>query len=321
MRRVAALAALLTLLSGCTTPEASVPEAPAPPVAVRVAAARRDRIAAVLDASGETAALTSLRLASPVAGRVTALTAQPGDRLARDTVAARVLPQENEAALHGFGVLAEAGALRPDERPAAARLAREIAARDIALRVPFPAIVAERLHNPGEQVAPSDVLLELFDPRSLVVVAQVPAARSGEVRPGQAVRVRLAGAALDGRVAAVLSAVSPQSLTVPVRIVLHAPPQPPLLHAAADCRITVAEHGDAILVPRTALLADDGGDGGTVMVAADGLARQRHVRLGLRGAEQVEVVDGLAAGEMVLVTGHFGLPDGTAVAPQPADAD
>ena len=321
MRRGPLTALLALLVSACAAPEESSPAAPAAPVAVRIVAAHRDRITAALEASGETAALTSVRLASPVAGRVTALAAQPGDRIESGAIVARVLPQENEAALHGFGVLAEAGALRPAERPAAERLAREIAARDIALRAPFPAIVAERLHNPGEQVAPSDVLLELFDPRSLVVVAQVPAARSGEVRPGQAVTVRLAGAALDGRVVAVLASVAPQSLTVPVRITLRAPPQPPLLHAAADCRITVAEHADALLVPRAALLADDGRDVGTVMVAADGVAHLRRVRLGLRAAEDIEVLDGLAAGELVLVAGHYGLPDGTAVAAQSADAD
>ena len=311
----------VALLAGCAAPDESRSEpAPAPPVAVRVAAVRRGAIAADLHASGETVALTTVRLASPVAGRVTAVAVQPGDRIAAGAVAARVLPQENEAALHGFGVLADAGALRPDEKPAAERLARDLAGRDISLRAPFDGIVADRLHNAGEQVAPSDVLVEVFDPRSLVVIAQVPVARSAEVRPGQAVTVRLAGATVAGHVAALVAAVSPQSLTVPVRIALAAPPQPPLLHAAADCHITVAEHADALLIPRAALLSDDHQERGTVMVAADGVAHLRPIRIGLRGDDEVEVLDGLAAGDQVLVAGQYGLPDGAAVAVQPADA-
>ncbi|MFN8640670.1 MAG: HlyD family efflux transporter periplasmic adaptor subunit [Candidatus Binatia bacterium] len=316
-RRGLALALALALLAGCAGLETAPPEAP-PPVAVTVAPARRGAIAATLAATGETLALTSLRLASPVAGRITALPGQPGDRVAAGAVAARVLPQENEAALHGFGVLASAGALRPEERPAAARLAREIAARDIALSAPFSGIVAERHHNPGEQVAAGEVLLELFDPRSLVVLAQVPAARGGALRPGQSARVRVGGETLAGQVAAVLAAVSPQSLTIPVRIRLAAPPAPPLLRAAAECEISVAERGDALLVPRAALLADDGRDGGTGMVAAGGVAHLQRVRLGLRAADAVEVRDGLADGDLVLVAGQYGLPDGTAVVPQPA---
>lgn len=321
MRRAGLLAASALALTACGTPEAAAPAAAPPPVAVRVAAVRRGPIAATVAASGETVALTAVRIASPVSGRVTALAAHAGDPLAAGAVAARVMPQENEAALHGLRVLDEAGALRPDERPAAARLAREVAARDIPLRAPFRGIVADRLRNPGEQVAPSDVLLELFDPRSLVVIAQVPAIQAAAVHPDDAVAVRIAGAESTGRVAMVLAAVSPQSLTVPVRIRLDAPPHPPLLHAAADCRITVAVHAAALLVPRAALLTDDGLGDGTVMLARDGVARLRRVRLGLRDGEAVEVDDGLAAGDTVLVAGQYGLPDGAAVAPQPADAE
>ncbi len=312
----------LLAFPGCAAPdETATTEAPAPPVAVHVVAARPGPIANVLIASGETAALTSVRLSSPVAGRVTAVAVQPGDRLAAGAVAARVLPQENEAALHGFGILADAGALRPSEKPAAERLARDLAARDIPLRAPFDGIVADRLRNPGEQVAPSDVLVELFDPRSLIVVAQVPATRSGDVHPGQPVSVHLAGATLAGRVATLAAAVSPQSLTVPVRITLSTTPRPPLLHAAAECHITVAEEPDALLVPRAALLDDDGQGGATVMVAADGAAHLRPIRTGLRDAEQVEVRDGLSAGELVLVAGQYGLPDGAAVTVQTAGGE
>ncbi|MBX3027966.1 HlyD family efflux transporter periplasmic adaptor subunit [bacterium] len=285
---------------------------------MQVAAVERRSIAARLQATGETAALRSVRLASPVAGRVTAVAVQPGDRLAAGAVAARVLPQENEAALHGFGILAQAGALRPEERPAAARLARDLAGRDIALAAPFEGVVADRLHNPGEQVAPSDVLVELFDPRSLIVLAQVPLARSAEVRAGQPALVRLGGTTIDGRVAAVVTAVSPQSLTVPVRIALTAPAPVALLHAAADCHITVAVHDQALLVPSAALLADDRSEHGTVMVVADGVARRRAVRIGLRADDVVELFEGVAAGELVVVSGHYGLPDGAAVTPQAA---
>ena len=281
---------------------------------MKVVPAERGSIASDLHASGETNALTVVRLASPVAGRVTAVAVQPGDRVSSGTVAARVMPAENEAALHGFGVLADAGALRPSERPAAERLARDLAGRDIAVRAPFDGIVSDRLHNPGEQVAPSDVLVEVFDPRSLVVVAQIPVASSGDVKPGQPVEVRLAGTSITGRVTTLLAAVSPQSLTVPVRVALDAVPKPPLLHAAADCRITVAEHADALLIPRAALLADDHHSAGTVMIATDGVAKRRDVRIGLRGDDQVEITDGLAPGELVLVAGQYGLPDGATVA-------
>jgi membrane fusion protein (multidrug efflux system) len=303
-------------LAACTQPPEEASTAAPAPVDVRVVAARRGEIAAVLPASGETAALSILRLASPVAGRITDLEIQAGDTVDGGRIVARVLPIENEGALHGFGVLANAGALDPEERTMANRLARDVAGRDVALRAPFAAVVAERLHNPGEQVAPSDALMELFDPRSLVVIAQVPVDASRDVRAGQTVEISLAGRQSAGRVAAVLTAVTPQALTVPVRVVPLEPLQPPLLHAAAECRIVTAQHADAVLVPRTAVQASGKDASGTVMVANRQHAERRPVRLGLRSADTIEILDGLAPGDLVIADGGYALADGSAIAPR-----
>ena len=291
---------------------------PAPPV-VRVVAAQRGPITARLRTSGETATLRTVRLASPVTGRVTFLPVHPGDRVTANAVAARVLPIENEAAVHGLGVMRDGNALDPAERPLAERLVRDLANRDIAVRAPFAGIVADRLRNPGEQVAANDVLLELFDPSSMVVLAQVPLQAASTVQPGQAVEVRVGGTRVEGKVATVLPAVTPQSLTVPVRVALSGP-LPPLLHAATECDITTSERPDALLIPRTALRSSEDETHGSVVVIADERASYRPVRLGLRDADHIEIVEGLAPGELVAADGGFTLPDGARVAPQAAGA-
>jgi HlyD family secretion protein len=111
--------------------------------------------------------------------------------------------------------------------------------------------------------------------------------------------------------------VSPQALTVPVRVALDGPLRPPLLHAPAIARITVTRHADALLVPTAALLSSTVESHGVVMVVADGIAHRREVELGLRSADAVEVIAGLSDGEQVIREGGFGLPDSTAVAAQP----
>jgi HlyD family secretion protein len=310
------MAALALALSACSQPPEEPSEVAPAPLAVRVVAVGRGEITDVLTAGGETAALATLRLASPVAGRITDLAVQAGDSVDAGRIVARVLPIENEAALHGFGVLANAGALDVDERKMADRLARDVAGHDVALRAPFAAVVAERLHNPGEQVAPSDALVNLFDPHSLVVIAQVPIDASRDVHPGQAVEISLAERRSAGQVAAVLAAVTPQALTVPVRIVPAEPLRPPLLHAAAECRIAIARHADAVLIPPTSVQASTADAEGTVMVATEGHAERRSVRLGIRSADAVEVLDGLRPGELVLVDGGYALADGAAIAPR-----
>jgi len=304
---------LLAAASACASPQESAPAEAAPPVRVRAIQVRRGEMASTLETTGETAALNVVRLASPVAGRVTALVLRPGDSARAGEVVARVLPLESEAALHGFSMLDDAGALHGEGGEVARRLRRNLGRHDIPLRAPFPAVVADRTHNPGEQVAAGDVVLELFDPRSLYVVAHVPAERAGDVRAGLPVEVRVGSATVPGEVRALLSAVTPDALTVPVRVELTAPLAPPLLNAAAICRIRLAVHPNALIVPLSALVSSTVESHGTVVVVEDRRSQQRAVTLGLRTADEVEVVDGLAEGEIVLTGGQYALPDGTLV--------
>jgi membrane fusion protein (multidrug efflux system) len=281
----------------------------AQPIAVRATPARRGDITETLDAIGETMALSTVRLASPIAGRATYLEARPGDRLAAGQVAARVLSLENEAALHGLELLKQSRSVTPAERERSDALRKELSGREIPVRAPFAAVVAERPKNPGEQVAQGDVLLELFDPRSLVVLAQVPTESSRRLKHGMPVEVT--GSGIDGRgtVDALVPALSSATLTIPVRVLLEKQPDLPLLHAAVRCRITIDDHPNALLVPRAALISAGSESEGDVMVAANDRAERRKITLGLRTADVVEVVSGLSEGEPVISEGQYSLPD------------
>lgn len=306
----AALGILICAAAGCGPKAQESASEPVTPIHVHVTPVRRGAIADVLTVMGQTEALSVLRLASPVAGRITMLSVRAGDEVAAGSVVARIIPLENEAALHGFALLERAGALTAADRDAARKLRNEVGSRDVPLHAPFRAVVAERLHNPGEQVAPNDVLVQLFDPRSLHVVAQVPTSMVTRVQPGQHADIGVGQVSLSGQVDAVMAVVTPQTLTVPVRLSLSAPLWPPLLHAAVDCRLTLAQHPDALLIPRTALTSSTAAESGTVMLAVNGRSVTRTVQLGLHTADAVEVIAGLAVGDLILTEGHYALPDG-----------
>lgn len=307
----------MAALAACHEDTGTPPVTPQP-VQVRVCAVRTGDISEILSVTGETAALSVLRLASPIAGRVTVLNARAGDHLDAGAVAARVISLENEAAVHGFEFLDTTAALSAAERTRAQRLQRDLGTRDIPLRAPFAAVVAERLHNPGEQVAQNDVLLELFDPHSLYVLAQVPVETAPRIRAGMPVEISTGGATVTGQVETLAAALVPQTLTVPVRIRLATALEPPLLHAAVTVRITVTQHHGALLIPRSALLSSNVTDQALVMVAADHTACRRTIWLGLRTASDVEVTQGLADGELVLADGQYGLPDDAPIEPRRA---
>lgn len=66
-----------------------------------------------------------------------------------------------------------------------------------------------------------------------------------------------------------------------------------------------------VSVPASAVLGGD--DGAFVMVVADGVARKTPVVVGLQGNGDLEILQGLAGTEQVVVEGNFGLPDGAPI--------
>ena len=86
----------------------------------------------------------------------------------------------------------------------------------------------------------------------------------------------------------------------------------------ARIKLILDEHNKVPIVPDEALLAFE--DGTRVYVVNGGEARLRKVRIGLEEGHWNEVLDGLQAGEVVVVRGKEMLRDGTAVEPQEVDA-
>jgi hypothetical protein len=78
-----------------------------------------------------------------------------------------------------------------------------------------------------------------------------------------------------------------------------------------DIEIDGEEHVGTVLVPADAILRT--GSQPTVLVAAGNRAERRVVTTGLADANSVEIVSGVAAGELVIIRGQAGLADGSPI--------
>jgi len=72
---------------------------------------------------------------------------------------------------------------------------------------------------------------------------------------------------------------------------------------SVDVRLTLGESKPALVLPNGPYLNDSGG-AWVYAVSADGDASRRPVRTGRRNASQVEVLEGLAPGERVIISGY-----------------
>ena len=163
---------------------------------------------------------------------------------------------------------------------------------------PADARVLTRGVEPGQIVQPGRALLSLAVTGPVQLVAQVDERYLEQLQVGQTASV-LADAFPQARFAARVQLISPlvdaQRGAVEVKFALpDAPPAFLREDMTLSLEVETARRDSALVVPVAALRGD------LVYVARDGHVEARNVRLGLRTLEAVEVLEGLAQGDIVL---------------------
>jgi RND family efflux transporter MFP subunit len=103
----------------------------------------------------------------------------------------------------------------------------------------------------------------------------------------------------------------PGTQLVEALITVSDPPSWMVVGERVRVRVILASEEEAVRVPREALLEREGKPG--VFAVREGLARWQPVKIGLRGENDVQILEGLSAGETVATTGRSALSDGMAV--------
>jgi RND family efflux transporter MFP subunit len=201
---------------------------------------------------------------------------------------------------------------------AAAELAKK-ALRDTEIQAPIGGLVAQRFVQPGERVPVDGRLVEIVDLSRIELEAAVAPEDVLGVRVGQSASVQVDG--LPQAVGARVARINPstQTGTRAVLTYLELQPQPALrqgLFARGQIELT---RKAALVVPASALRFEQARP--YVIVVAGQRALQRPVTLGARGdavfgvtAEAaVEILTGVAEGEVVLRGSVGALRDGTAL--------
>jgi multidrug efflux pump subunit AcrA (membrane-fusion protein) len=173
----------------------------------------------------------------------------------------------------------------------------------------------------GSPIGSGGTLFTVTDDSALSVTAQVDETDVLTVHPGVAASIQLnavPGATYQGTVTSVdpTATTSAQgSVTYTVRLSLgagtlgdgSAAPTPlPGMSAIADIHVLTAEH--ALSVPSSALVIN--GQNTSVWLVTDGVAHLRRITLGAQGDTVVQVDSGLAAGNLIVVSGADKVGDG-----------
>jgi len=193
-----------------------------------------------------------------------------------------------EAALSGARAAAEAAQARLAYARIAAPVAGVLIARDV---------------EPGDVVQSGKVLMTLSPLGATELVVQIDERNLARLRLGQRARAST-DAFPDRAFAAEVDYINPgidaQRGSVEVKLLVPAPPDYLKQDMTVSVDIEVETRTGAILVPADAVHEDDGGP--WVLRVEAGVARQRPIRLGLRGNGYAEVLEGLVPGDRVVPT-------------------
>jgi membrane fusion protein (multidrug efflux system) len=317
-------------------PQGSAPGAQrgGPPVVGVVAAPVRtglveDRAQAV----GTVRARDAVTVTGKVAGIVTAIRFTEGERV----VAGQVLVELDDAALRAEldqaraqlddarSQLERARRLQPGQTIAEQRITtletqsrqaegrvRQVEARIEELRItaPFAGRVGLRNVSPGALIQPGTAITTLDDTAQVRVEFAIPELFLARVVPGARVNARsnaYGDRLFQGQVAVVDTRVDTATRTV--RVIAEFDNVDDALRPGLfmTVELLLDQRPNALLVPEEAL--DPIGDRMFVYVVRDGRARRQQVRLGLRLVGEVEVLDGVTQGELVVVRGVQRLRD------------
>ncbi len=301
---------------------------PPPGSPVEVAVARAETVVDAILAAGEIEAVQAIELRPEVEGRLVEILAREGSEVAAGTPLFKVDDaelREQVARLEAERDLAEQALARTrelidqnassaadlEQAEASARSARaQLALQQVRLdrtvvRAPFGGVVGERFVSVGDYVTTSTRLttLQTVDPQRAAF--QVPERYADRLAVGQEVTFRIAAAPdrdFVGGVDFVDPVVQLPARTIVVKARVRNPQRELKPGMFIEVRLATEQRENAVVIPEDALLPLAGAT--YVWVATDSAtATRREVQLGVRRPGFVEVLEGVAAGEQVVVGG------------------
>lgn len=209
----------------------------------------------------------------------------------------------------------ESARSRLEEAEAQLALARS-RREDATVRAPFAGRVGAREVDVGTYVAPGDPLFVVVDDDPLQIEFAVPERHLSRLAEGRSVELSVSSLperTFRGAVTYVSPFVDPQNRTVTLKAEIPNAEEELRAGQFANVTLELETRPSAVVVPEEAIVPVGGQR--IVFLVREGRAVRRAVEIGERGRGVVEVAEGVAAGDTVVVAGQQRIGDGSPVSP------
>lgn len=183
------------------------------------------------------------------------------------------------------------------------------------IRSPINGVVTERPLYPGEMAAAGTPLITVMDTSHVIAKAHIPQPDAALLKLGDEATLTVPGEEepIEGRVTVVSPALDPNSTTVEVWVQAANPKLRLKPGTSVQVSMLAKTVADAVAVPAASVLTAQDGTTTVMVVGPDNRAHQTAVKTGIRDGGHVQIVEGLQAGDRVILSGAYGLPDKTKV--------
>jgi RND family efflux transporter MFP subunit len=185
-----------------------------------------------------------------------------------------------------------------------------------SIRTPISGVVTDRPLFAGETAAVGTPVVTVMDTSVLLAKLHIAQRQAQQLVLGAAAEVSVPGLdkPVEGKVSLISPALDAGSTTVEVWVKVENAGG--ALRAGTAVHVTIEGKSipDAITLPADAVQRSSETGGKAVLVVnADGTLHKKNVTVGVQTAESVQITSGLTVGDTVIVSGGYGLDEGTKV--------
>lgn len=176
------------------------------------------------------------------------------------------------------------------------------------VRAPVSGVISKRSVKLGDRIGASTKLYEMVNLSRLIAYVHVPGQGMQNLAVGQPALVTtdfLPGTKFQGKILRISPVVDPGSGTFKVTLELKSKNRLLRPGMFVNAHIVTATHPQAVLIPKRAVVYDDGLP--HVFVVSDSTANKVRFEMGFDDTEFVEVLAGVKKGDQIVVVGQNGL--------------
>ena len=186
------------------------------------------------------------------------------------------------------------------------------------VRAPFSGVIDEVITEKGQVVAPGQPLMRIVNLSNMYVASNIPENFIGKIKNGASVEVfiKSIGKTVTGKVRQVGNYINPNNRNFSIEIAV--PNQDNLLRPNQVAVLKIADYtkANAILIPESIVTENASGEKIVYTINSQSkkaVAVKKAVKTGLTSGANIEVLEGLTTGDVVIIEGARSVQDGDAV--------